>query len=173
MSGHSKWSKIKHQKAITDVRKGKVFSRLAKEITVAARTGDNPDDNPSLRAVIEKARGANMPKANIERAIERGSSKAGENLKSVVYEVFGQEGLGIIVKTLTDNKNRTLAEIKSILNKHNASIGARNSVLWMFEGNKPKYPAQISDKAKEQGEKLIAELEESEDVEEVWSGLAL
>jgi len=171
MSGHSKWSKIKHQKVVTDARKGKVFSRFAKEITVSARSGSNPDDNPGLRAVIEKARGANMPKENIERAIEKGSNKAGVKLAAVVYEAFGPEGLGIIIKILTDNKNRILSEIKIILNKYNGSIGAPNSVAWMFDGGKPKYPAQISNKAKEQGQKLILELEENEDVEEVWSGL--
>lgn len=171
MSGHSKWSKIKHQKAATDARKGKVFSKLNKLITIAARNGSNPDDNPGLRHAIEQARSANMPKENIQRAIEKAQGKDSADLEEIIYEAFGPEGIGIIIKTLTDNKNRTLAEIKAVLNKYNSSIGAPNSVLWMFENNKPKYPAQVSDKAREVGEKIIAELEELDDVDIVYSSI--
>ncbi|MAG45037.1 hypothetical protein CL633_04085 [bacterium] len=171
MSGHSKWSKIKHQKKITDAKRGKVFSKLSKLITIAARTSANPDDNPSLRQAIEQARSSNMPKANIDRAIDKAQGKDGENLEEVVYEAFGPEGIGIIIKALTDNKNRALAEIKAVLNKFNASIGAPNSVAWMFENNKPKYPAQISNKSRELGEKLISELKELDDVDQVYSSL--
>lgn len=133
MSGHSKWSKVKHQKAITDVRKGKIFSKMAKMIAVAARKGGDPDKNPSLRIAIEKAREVNTPKENIERAIKKGSGKDKEGqLEEAIYEAYGPEGIQLIIEVITDNKNRTISELRHTLNQHNGRLAEEGSVKWNF-----------------------------------------
>ena len=134
MSGHSKWSKIKHQKAITDVQKGKIFSKMAKIIAVAARDDGDPEMNSKLRIAIEKAQSVNMPRGNIERAIKKGIGKlGGEKIEEVVYEAYGPSGIALIIEAITDNKNRTLSEIKNILGKHSGRLGDAGSVKWLFE----------------------------------------
>ncbi len=134
MSGHSKWSKIKHQKAITDVQKGKIFSKIAKIIAVAARDDGDPEMNSKLRIAIEKAQSVNMPRGNIERAIKKGTGKlGGEKIEEVVYEAYGPSGIALIIEAITDNKNRTLSEIKNILGKHSGRLGDAGSVKWLFE----------------------------------------
>ena len=134
MSGHSKWSKIKHQKAITDVQKGKIFSKMAKIIAVAARDDGDPEMNSKLRIAIEKAQSVNMPRGNIERAIKKGAGKlGGEKIEEVVYEAYGPSGIALIIEAITDNKNRTLSEIKNILGKHSGRLGDAGSVKWLFE----------------------------------------
>jgi YebC/PmpR family DNA-binding regulatory protein len=134
MSGHSKWSKIKHQKAITDVQKGKIFSKMAKIIAVAARDDGDPEMNSKLRIAIEKAQSVNMPRGNIERAIKKGTGKlGGEKIEEVVYEAYGPSGVALIIEAITDNKNRTLSEIKNILGKHSGRLGDAGSVKWLFE----------------------------------------
>ena len=134
MSGHSKWSKIKHQKAITDVQKGKIFSKMAKIIAVAARDDGDPEMNSKLRIAIEKAQSVNMPRGNIERAIKKGTGKlGGEKIEEVVYEAYGPSGIALIIEAITDNKNRTLSEIKNILGKHSGRLGDAGSVKWLFE----------------------------------------
>ncbi len=134
MSGHSKWSKVKHQKAVTDVQKGKIFSKMAKIITVNARDGRDPETNSGLRIAIEKARSVNMPKDNIERAIKKGTGElSGEKIEEIFYEAYGPSGIALIIKTITDNKNRTISEIKNILGKHSGRLGETGSVKWMFE----------------------------------------
>lgn len=179
MSGHSKWSKVKHQKAITDARKGKVFSKMAKMIAIAARKGGDPEMNPTLRLAIEKARGVNMPKENIERAIKKGTGedKQGQ-LEELTYEAYGPNGTPLIIEAITDNKNRTLAEIKHILNTHNGKLAEAGSVKYMFEKKgedwEPKYPMDISDEnLKTQLEKLFESLDENEDVKEIYSNVNL
>lgn len=136
MSGHSKWAKIHRQKSTADAKRGATFTKLGNAITVATRQGgDDPETNFKLRLTIEKAKAANMPKDNIDRAIKRGTG-AGQDanqLESVNYEIFGPNGSVFIAETITDNKNRTIAEIKSILNKNQSQLGEPNSVLWMFE----------------------------------------
>lgn len=134
MSGHSKWASIKHKKGAADAKRGKVFSKLAKQITVAAKEGGTDlSMNFGLRLLVDKAKKANMPKDNIERAINRGGGTGadGEVMTEAVYEVMGPGGAAIIVETLTDNTNRTLGSIKTICNRRGANFGA--SVLWMFE----------------------------------------
>ncbi len=135
MSGHSKWATTKRAKAVVDAKRAVVFTRLAHGITLAAREkGGNPDINFSLRLAIEKAREASMPKENIERAIKRGTGElSGETLEEITYEGFGPGGVALLVETLTNNRNRTVSEIKHILTKHGGSLGAANSVAWMFE----------------------------------------
>jgi len=135
MSGHSKWAQIKHKKAATDAKKSKNFSKLAAAITVAAREGGGePDKNPKLRLAIEKARSFNMPSDNIERAIKRGTGALeGTQLEELLLEAYGPNGHPLLITAITDNRNRTLAEVKHILNKYGGKLGMEGSVKWMFE----------------------------------------
>lgn len=135
MSGHSKWATTKRAKAVVDAKRAASFTRVAHVITLAAREkGGDPDANFSLRLAIEKARAVNMPKENIERAIKRGTGElTGETLEEITYEGFGPGGVALIIQTLTNNRNRSVSEIKHILSKHGGNFGAANSVRWMFE----------------------------------------
>lgn len=134
MSGHSKWSTIKHQKGVNDARRGQLFSKLARAITIAARIGGpNPDANLKLRLAMDKAREANMPKENVERAVEKGSGAGGGELQEVVYEGYGPGGVAILVEAATDNRNRTTQEIKSIFDKAEGALGTPGSVAFQFE----------------------------------------
>jgi YebC/PmpR family DNA-binding regulatory protein len=134
MSGHSKWSTIKHKKAAADAKRGKVFTRLAKEITVAAREGGgDPDMNVRLRLAVDKAKAANMPKENIERAIKRGTGELeGSDYFEVIYEAYAPHGIGILIEVVTDNKNRTIADVRHVINKHGGSMAEAGSVGWQF-----------------------------------------
>jgi len=135
MSGHSKWSQIKHKKGISDVKKGKIFSKLARIITIAARDkGGNPQTNSSLRLAAEKARSFNMPQENIERAIKKGLGEIeGVKFEDFLIEAYGPEGVALIIEGLTDNKNRTISEIKYLFSEHNGKLAQSGSVLWLFE----------------------------------------
>ncbi len=136
MSGHSKWASIKHKKATTDARRGQLFTKLARAITVAAREGGgDPDANYTLAAAIEKARGYSMPKENIQRAIDRGTGAGadGEQIERVIYEGYGPGGAAILVEALTDNRNRTGADVRHLFDKHGGSLGEPGSVAWVFE----------------------------------------
>ena len=134
MSGHSKWSSIKHKKGATDAKRGKVFTRIIKELTVAARVGGgDPDSNPRLRTVVADAKAANMPADNIKRAIRRGTGEEpGVSYEEAIYEGYGPGGAALMLETLTDNKNRTVSEIRHLLSKHGGNLGETNSVAWMF-----------------------------------------
>ncbi len=135
MSGHSKWSTIKHKKAITDARRGQLFTRLAREVTVAARAGGgDPDINFGLRLAIDKARASNMPKDNIERAIKRGTGELkGAELLELTYEGYTPNGVAVLIKVLTDNKNRIVAEIRRVLTRQGGSLAEAGAVAWQFE----------------------------------------
>lgn len=135
MSGHNKWSTIKHKKGAADAKRGKVFSKLIKELTIAARMGGgDPDGNPRLRTALNTARNANMPKENIERAIKRGTGEIeGVNYEEIIYEGYGPGGVAVMVEALTDNKNRTVAEIRHIFDKYNGNLGETGCVNWMFQ----------------------------------------
>lgn len=135
MSGHSKWSQIKHKKGISDVKKGKIFSKLARIITIAARgKGGDAETNSSLRMAIEKARSFNMPQENIERAIKKGIGEIeGVKFEEFLMEAYGPEGIALIIEGTTDNKNRTISEIKFLLSEHNGKMAQSGSVLWLFE----------------------------------------
>ena len=134
MSGHSKWHTIKHKKGAADAKRGKVFTRVIKELTVATRNGGgDPDMNPRLRTVIAEAKANNMPRENIDRAIRRGTGEEpGVTYHEVTYEGFGPGGVALMIETLTDNKNRTVGEIRHLLGKHAGNLAAENSVAWMF-----------------------------------------
>ena len=134
MSGHSKWHTIKHKKGAADAKRGKAFTRIIKELTVAARNGGgDPGTNPRLRTIIADAKSNNMPRENIERAIRRGTGEEpGVTYDEVTYEGYGPGGVALMIETLTDNKNRTVGEIRHLLSKHAGNLAAENSVAWMF-----------------------------------------
>jgi YebC/PmpR family DNA-binding regulatory protein len=135
MSGHSKWSSIKHKKAAVDAKRGKIFTKLIKEITVSARMGGgDPDANPRLRTAILAAKSENMPKDNIERAIKKGTGELeGVSYEESIYEGYGPGGAAVLVESLTDNKNRAVAEIRHIFTKNGGSLGESGCVAWMFK----------------------------------------
>lgn len=133
MSGHSKWSTIKRKKGAADAKRGQAFSKFARMITIAAKEGGiDPEMNFKLRLAIDKAKQINMPLATIERAIS-GASKDGANIEEIIYEGYGPEKVALLIKTVTDNKNRASADVKAVLAKHNGSLGGPGSVSWMFE----------------------------------------
>ncbi len=135
MSGHSKWHSIKHQKAAADAKKGAVFTRMARNITIAAKHGGaDPETNFNLRIAIDQAKSANVPKDNIERAIKRAAGEGSEaQLQEATYEGYGPQGVAIIIKVITDNTNRTVSEIRHVLSKHGGSLGESGSVIWNFD----------------------------------------
>jgi len=135
MSGHSKWSTIKHKKGAADAKRGKIFTKLIKEITVAARLGGgDPEANPRLRTAVASAKAENMPKENIDRAIKKGTGELeGVNYEEVSYEAYGPGGVAVLVNCLTDNKNRTVADLKHIMDRHGGSLGEPGCVAWIFK----------------------------------------
>ena len=134
MSGHSKWSSIKHKKAIKDQRRGKLFTKLIREITIAARGGADPAGNPRLRTAIAAAKAVSMPNDNIDRAVKKASGGLdGHQLEEIDYEGYGPGGLAIMVRVLTDNRNRTVSDIRFIFSRHGGSLGEAHSVAWMFD----------------------------------------
>jgi len=153
MSGHSKWHTIKHKKGAADAKRGKIFTRIIKELTVAARSGGgDPDSNPRLRTVIADAKAVNMPAENIKRAIRRGTGEEpGMSYEEVMYEGYGFGGAAVLVDVLTDNKNRTVGEIRHILSKNGGNLGAENSVAWMFD----RKGYIVVEKSKAEEEKLM------------------
>lgn len=135
MSGHSKWHSIKHKKGAADAKRGKIFTRLIREITVAARDGGGDVDmNPRLRKAVADAKAANMPADNIDRAIKRGTGEMeGVSYEEITYEAYGPGGVAILIETMTDNRNRTVAELRHLLSKNNGNLGESGSVAWMFD----------------------------------------
>ncbi|AJE02831.1 YebC/PmpR family DNA-binding transcriptional regulator [Geobacter pickeringii] len=135
MSGHNKWSTIKHKKGAADAKRGKIFTKIIKEITVAAKLGGgDPNGNPRLRSAVDKAKAENMPKDNIERAIKKGTGELeGVNYEEIVYEGYGPGGVAVLVECMTDNRNRTVGEVRSIFTKCNGNMGETGCVSWMFD----------------------------------------
>ncbi len=180
MSGHSKWSQIKNKKGVTDKKRGQLFSKLLKAITIAAKIEPSPQFNPRLRTTIDKAKENLVPQENIERAIKR-ASEATENLEELVMEAYGPEGSAILIEAITDNRNRTTNEVKTILKEYGAKWADPGSVLWAFNKNtdsvgqdadsdgnwKAKFPQKISEDGMEKLEKLIEALDEREDVQNI------
>ncbi len=134
MSGHSKWATIKRKKAVTDSKRGKLFTQVIKEITIAARMGGgDPKGNPRLRIAVDKAKASNMPADNIKRAIQKGTGELpGMAYEDVTYEGYGPGGVALIIESVTDNRNRTVSDLRHFLERHNGKLGASNSVAWMF-----------------------------------------
>jgi len=177
MSGHSHSKTIKHRKDAVDAKRGKIFSKMSRLISVAAKEkGGDPETNPKLKLAIEKARGANMPKDNIEKAIKRGAGQLeGVKMEEFVYEAYGPAGTALIIEGITDNKNRTLAEIKHILSRFGGKLANSGSVKYLFDKKDDdwlaKYPLEIDEKTKRQVGKLLETLDEDEDVQKIYSNL--
>ncbi len=184
MSGHSKWAQIKYKKAASDAKRGKLFSKLSRAITVAARElGPDPKANIKLSSAIEAAHAVNMPNDNIEHAIKKAGEKDSTELKEVRYEAYGPGGSALIIAAVTDNSNRTTNEIKHILAEHGGKLGEQGSAMWAFEkqgparpaGGReftPKFPTQLSADDMKKFETLLEILDDHDDVQEVYSSVA-
>ena len=179
MSGHSKWHSIKHKKAAADAKRGKVFTRYIKEITIAARLGGgDPETNPRLRHAIDGAKSVNMPGDNIKKAILRGTGELdGVHYEAINYEGYGPGGVAVLVEALTDNKNRTSSEIKHILSKRNLSLSEPGSALWAFEKKDSSWSAKsispISDSDKKSLNELVDEIKIQEDIQSVYTNAGI
>ncbi len=173
MAGHSKWKQIKHKKGAADLARGRLFSKLANVITIAAKEGSDPQFNPTLRSAIDSAKKNQMPQENISRAIKRAAEKG--NLEALLIEAYGPEGLGVLVEAITDNRNRTMNEVKALFRDHDTKLATPGSLLWSFEktdeGYKPKFVSEVSGEAREKIKNLIEKLEEREDVAKVYSAI--
>lgn len=173
MSGHSKWSQIKHQKGATDAAKSRTFSRFSRLITIEAKKANGNMSSPGLLAAIERAKGANMPKDTIERAVAKGNSKDAGELDQVAYEFYGPGGSALIVSALTDNKNRTTQEVKHLLTKNGYELGTPGSALWAFtktpDGHyTPNEPLMdVTGADEEKLTQILEILDEHEDVQEI------
>ena len=175
MSGHNKWAQIKHKKAITDSKKSKIFSKLVRFISVEAKLSGGKD-SPGLRAAIEKAKKVNMSGDVIDRAIKK-ASEPSAHMDAIAYETHGPGGVGIIIETLTDSKNRTAQDIKHILTKNGFSLGGMGSVTWAFRKEKspegliwiPNNTVALSDEDLNLLDKLVEDLDENDDVQEVYT----
>ncbi len=174
MSGHSKWSQIKHKKGATDQKRGLLFSKLLNAVSVAARENPDPTFNPRLRTTIETARAANVPNENIERAVKRSSES--KNLEEVIMEAYGPEKSAFVILGITDNTNRTIAEVRHLIEELGAKPADPGSVLWSFERAggewKPKFLQSTSEAAKAKIAEVIAALEEHPDVQKVITNTA-
>lgn len=179
MAGHSKWHNIKNHKGAVDAKRAKIFAQLSKLIRIAVKEGasDNPDFNPGLRTVLEKARAANMPKENIQRALDRGMGRGpGGAVQEIMYEGFGPHGVAIIVHAVTNNPVRTAGDVRHLFSKHGGSLGVPGAAQYMFEKRNgefvPFMPMELDGEARTSVEALIDALSEYDDVEEVISTLA-
>lgn len=172
MSGHNKWSKIKHKKEVTDAKRSKVFSKLVKLIQTESKLAKGDVSSPGLKNALEKAKKENVPKDNIDRAVKKGASGEAGNNESVTYEAYGPGGVAIIIDALTDNRNRTGAEIKHILTEAGTSLSAPGSASWAFEKRVGLWePTTFIDISEEDGvklENLIDSIEDQEDVQEIY-----
>ena len=184
MSGHSRWSQIKHKKAATDAKKGQIYGKLARMIAVAARgKGPDPNTNPVLRVAIEKARAENMPSDNIDRAIKRAAGGEKDSLAEVMFEAYGPGGVAILITGITDNSNRTSNEIRHILSDHGAKLAGPGSAKFLFKKTETAGPTQlgwqatnlmaIDDAIKEQLTKLFEALDDHDDVQDIYSNADL
>lgn len=173
MSGHNKWSKIKHKKAITDAQKSKVFSKFAHLIALESKKAKGDISSPALRAAIERAKQANMPSGNIEKAVKKGGAADAGALEEVMYEAYGPGGAALIIEGITDNKNRTGAEVKHILTKNGLSLAARGAASWAFVKIDGEWQANqktsIEESDSQKLEKLIDELEENDDIQSIYT----
>lgn len=174
MSGHSKWSQIKHKKAAGDAQKSKEFGKLGRQITLAAREkGPDPASNPSLRTAVDKARSFNMPSDNIERAIKRASGADKENLEEVMFEAYGPGGVAMLITGITDNKNRTAQEIKHLLSEHGVKLAGPGSAKFLFtktdDGWQATATLPVDERTKEELSKLFEALDEQDDVNDIYT----
>lgn len=173
MSGHSHFATIKRKKEIADQKRGQLFSKLLNAVSVAAKSNPDVEFNPRLRVAIEKAKDNKVPQENIERSVKRASSE--KNLEELIIEAYGPEALPIIIEAISDNKNRTIAEIKKILSDHKAKFAESGSVRWAFEFRdgewQPKFQQEVSKEARSSLKDLVSELEERGDVQKVYTSI--
>jgi len=173
MSGHNKWSQIKHKKEKTDGAKAKVFSKFAKIITVEARKSKGDKNAANVRAVIERARAENVTNDVIDRAVKKASEVGGAAMETIVYEAYGPGGCAMIIEALTDNKNKAAQEVKHILSKNGFALASQGSALWAFEKKDgrltPTMTVDLSDADLELLENLVSELEDSDEVQEIFT----
>ena len=167
MSGHNRWSQIQRQKSATDQKRGQIFSKLSRLITLAARKGTDPNTNSGLYQAVEKAKAANMPKENIDRAIKRVSDKNQTQLEELIIEALGPGRVALRIKAITDNRNRTIAEIKKILNDYDCKMAQPGSLTWMF-----KQPVTLDRVNQEKLDKILAALDDQNETEDVMTNLA-
>lgn len=175
MSGHSHWATTRRQKEVKDAKRGAVFTKLARAITVAAKSGASSDDNPTLRLAVDKARAASMPNDNIKRAIDKGAGGAGqESLEEVIYEGYGPGGVALLIKCVTDNRNRTVAEIRNIFSRQNGNMGEAGSAAYVFgaDPENPQFTIPMDEELSEKLTRLVDALEEQDDVQEVFTNAA-
>jgi YebC/PmpR family DNA-binding regulatory protein len=177
MSGHSKWAQIKHKKGAADAKRGQLFSKLSRMITIVAKElGGDPTTNTKLAQAIDEAKAENMPKENIERAIKKATEKDAANLKEVLYESYGPGGSALLISAVTDNPNRTTNEVKHLLSEHGGKLGEQGSAMWAFEKKGSdyisKFPLTLSVEDSEKFETLLAALDDQEDVQNVYSNTA-
>lgn len=170
MAGHNKWTQIKHQKGAADKKRGAAFAKILKAIAVAAHEEKNPDFNPRLRNLIEKAHEATIPNNTIERAIKK--TEGGKNHEELTLEAYGSSGIAFLITIITNNRNRTINEIKHILSEHEGKLGVDGSVRWAFDGETAKFPQTITTVDAEKIKKLVHALEEHTDVQRVISNRA-
>lgn len=173
MSGHSRWSQIKRKKGISDQKKGQLFSKLARKISIAARTGADPASNYKLQSAIDEARAFNMPKENIERAIKKASEKETIALSELTIQAIGPNGIALVIEAITSNKNRTINEIKQILAENEFKMVPENSLNWMFNRADwtPHSPLKTDHATQEKLNKLLEALDNNEDVENIHTNL--
>lgn len=173
MAGHNKWVQIKHKKAATDAKKSKVFGKLARLIALESKKAAGNTSSPTLRAIIERAKKENMPVDNIDRAVKKGAGGDAGDMEAVLYEAYGPGGCAIVIEGLTDNKNRTVAEIKHLFSKRGLSLAGQGAAVWAFtktaEGYEPNTPTPLSDEDGEALANLLEELDEHDDVQEVFT----
>lgn len=173
MAGHNKWSKIKRQKAGTDAAKSKIFSKMARAISTASRLVNGDTTSPTLRAAIDKAREYNMPTDNIERAVKKGSGADAETMEAITYEAYGPGGCALVIEALTSNRNKAAQEVKFILSENGFALAGVGSATWAFtrEGMewKPNMTVPLSEEDSQKLGKLIDELEDNDEVQEVYT----
>jgi len=173
MSGHNKWSKIKNKKAVTDSKKSKIFGKLARLITTEAKKSGGDATSPNVRAVVEKAREFNMPNDNIDRAIAKAKETGGAQMENITYEAYGPGGVALMIEVLTDNRNKTAAEVRHTLSKNGLALANPGSASWAFEKKDgewvPKSTMPISPEDTSKLEALIDEFDDNEDVQEIFT----
>ena len=174
MSGHNKWSQIQRQKSINDGKKSQIFGKISKEISLAARKGTDPNVNTELRKAIEKGKAVNLPKDNVERAIQKGSGEASHGLEAVRYEAYGPGGVAIIIDAITDNKNRTVAEIKHLLSRNGGTFAGTGAAIWAFEtseteGLSPKITIPLGADDEASLHRLLDTLDNQDDVQSFYT----
>lgn len=176
MSGHNKWSKIKHQKAASDSKKSKAFGKIVRYLTVEAKKSKGDRNSPGLRLAIEKAKAVNMPSDTMDRAIEKATSDNSAAMESITYEAYGPGGVALVIDTLTDSRNRTAAEMKHLLSKHDVALATPGSASWAFAKENGALVAQTTvEISEEDGQKLMAlvdALEDHDDVQDVYTNAA-